>query len=65
MGILRDRMTEEMRLRNLFPATQEAYVSAVSRDWIGPNLRPAADQGPTPNEKKTAARYAACGPFPG
>jgi hypothetical protein len=26
MGILRDRMIEEMKLRNFSPATQESYV---------------------------------------
>ena len=31
MGILRDRMIEEMKLRNFSPATQESYVYAVSR----------------------------------
>src|SRR5439155_13497481 len=31
MGILRDRMIEEMNLRNFSPATQESYVYAVSR----------------------------------
>ena len=29
MGILRDRMIEEMKLRNFSPATQESYVYAV------------------------------------
>jgi hypothetical protein len=32
MGKLRDRMIEEMKLRNFSPATQESYVYAVS-DW--------------------------------
>jgi hypothetical protein len=32
MEILRDRMIEEMKLRNFSPATQESYVYAVS-DW--------------------------------
>ena len=31
MGILRDRMVEEMKLRNFSPATQVSYVYAVSR----------------------------------
>ena len=31
MGILRDRMIEEMKLRNFSMATQESYVYAVSR----------------------------------
>jgi integrase/recombinase XerD len=31
MGILRDRMIEEMKLRNFSPATQVSYVYAVSR----------------------------------
>ena len=31
MGKLRDRMIEEMKLRNFSPATQESYVYAVSR----------------------------------
>ena len=31
MGVLRDRMVEEMKLRNFSPATQESYVYAVSR----------------------------------
>ena len=31
MGILRDRMIEEMKLRSLSPATQQSYVYAVSR----------------------------------
>jgi integrase/recombinase XerD len=31
MGVLRDRMIEEMKLRNFSPATQESYVYAVSR----------------------------------
>ena len=31
MGILRDRMIEEMKLRNFSPATQASYVYAVSR----------------------------------
>ena len=31
MGILRDRMIEEMKLRNFSTATQESYVYAVSR----------------------------------
>jgi integrase/recombinase XerD len=31
MGILRDRMIEEMKLRNFSPATAESYVYAVSR----------------------------------
>ena len=31
MGILRDPMIEEMKLRNFSPATQESYVYAVSR----------------------------------
>src|SRR5215475_2110837 len=30
MGILRDRMIEEMKLRNFSPATQESYVYVVS-----------------------------------
>ena len=30
MGILRDRMIEEMKLRNFSPATQESYVYAVT-----------------------------------
>jgi site-specific recombinase XerD len=31
MGVLRDRMIEEMKLRNFSVATQESYVYAVSR----------------------------------
>ena len=31
MGILRDRMIEEMKLRNFSPATQESYAYAVRR----------------------------------
>jgi hypothetical protein len=31
MAILRDRMIEEMKLRNFSPATQQSYVYAVSR----------------------------------
>ena len=31
MGILRERMIEEMKLRNFSTATQESYVYAVSR----------------------------------
>ena len=31
MGKLRDRMIEEMKLRNFAPATQRSYVYAVSR----------------------------------
>ena len=31
MGVLRDRMIEEMKLRNFSPATQASYVYAVSR----------------------------------
>src|SRR5262249_7442887 len=31
MGILRDRMIEEMKLRNFSSATQQSYVYAVSR----------------------------------
>ncbi len=31
MGILRDRMIEEMKLRNFSPATQASYVYAISR----------------------------------
>jgi integrase/recombinase XerD len=31
MGVLRDQMIEEMKLRNFSPATQESYVYAVSR----------------------------------
>ena len=31
MGILRDRMIEEMKLRNFSPATQESYLYAVTR----------------------------------
>ena len=31
MGVLRDRMIEEMKLRNFSTATQESYVYAVSR----------------------------------
>jgi integrase/recombinase XerD len=31
MGVLRERMIEEMKLRNFSPATQESYVYAVSR----------------------------------
>jgi hypothetical protein len=31
MGVLRDRMIEEMKLRNFPPATQASYVYAVSR----------------------------------
>jgi integrase/recombinase XerD len=31
MGILRDRMIEEMKLRNFSPATQKSYVYAVTR----------------------------------
>ena len=31
MGILRERMIEEMKLRNFSPATQQSYVYAVSR----------------------------------
>jgi integrase/recombinase XerD len=31
MGILRDRMTEEMKLRNFSPATQKSYLYAVTR----------------------------------
>jgi hypothetical protein len=32
MGVLRDRMIEEMKLRNFSTATQESYVYAVA-DW--------------------------------
>ncbi len=31
MGILRDRMTEEMQLRNFTVATQKAYLYAVTK----------------------------------
>jgi hypothetical protein len=31
MGILRDRMVEEMKLRNFSAATQESYLYAVAR----------------------------------
>ena len=31
MGVLRDRMIEEMKLRNFSAATQESYVYAVTR----------------------------------
>jgi hypothetical protein len=31
MGILRDRMVEEMKLRNFSAATQESYLYAVTR----------------------------------
>ena len=31
MGILRERMIEEMKLRNFSPATHASYVYAVSR----------------------------------
>jgi hypothetical protein len=31
MGVLRDRMIEEMKLRNFSPATQESYAYAVRR----------------------------------
>jgi len=31
MGILRDRMLEEMKLRNFSPATQKSYLYAVTR----------------------------------
>jgi integrase/recombinase XerD len=31
MGILRDRMTEEMKLRNFSSATQKSYLYAVTR----------------------------------
>ena len=31
MGKLRQRMIEEMKLRNFSPATQESYVYAVAR----------------------------------
>jgi integrase/recombinase XerD len=31
MGILRDRMIEEMKLRNFSPATQKSYLYAVTR----------------------------------
>ena len=31
MGVLRDRMIEEMKLWNFSPATQQSYVYAVSR----------------------------------
>ena len=31
MGILRERMTEEMKLRNFSPATQKSYLYAVTR----------------------------------
>jgi integrase/recombinase XerD len=31
MGILRDRMIKEMKLRNFSPATQESYLYAVTR----------------------------------
>ena len=31
MGVLRDRMIEEMKLRNFSPATQQFYLYAVSR----------------------------------
>ena len=32
MGILRDRMIEEMKLRNFSPATQESYATRLA-DW--------------------------------
>jgi integrase/recombinase XerD len=31
MGILRDRMIEEVKLRNFSPATQKSYLYAVTR----------------------------------
>ena len=34
MGVLRDRMIEEMKLRNFSPATQESYVYAVARKEV-------------------------------
>ena len=42
MGILRDRMIEEMNLRNFSPATQESYFYAVSR--LAKYLHKSADQ---------------------
>ena len=46
MGILRDRMIEEMKLRNFSPATQASYVYAVSRlAQVSPQITGSAQQG--------------------
>jgi integrase/recombinase XerD len=42
MGILRDRMIEEMKLRNFSPATQKSYLYAVTR--LTQHYRKAPDQ---------------------
>jgi integrase/recombinase XerD len=42
MGILRDRMIEEMKLRNFSPATQKSYLYAVTR--LTKHYRRAPDQ---------------------
>jgi len=42
MGILRDRMMEEMKLRNFSLATQESYLYAVTR--ITKHYRRSPDQ---------------------
>jgi integrase/recombinase XerD len=42
MGVLRDRMIEEMKLRNFSPATQKSYLYAVTR--LTKHFRRAPDQ---------------------
>ena len=50
MGVLRDRMIEEMKLRNFSPATQESYVYAVSRlAKISQEITGSAQQGGHPS----------------
>ena len=50
MGILRDRMIEEMKLRNFSAATQQSYVYAVSRlAQISQQITGSAQQGGHPS----------------
>ena len=49
MGILRDRMIEEMKLRNFSPATQESYVYAEQTGQISPQVTGSAQQGEHPS----------------
>ena len=48
MGVLRDRMIEEMKLRNFSAATQQSYVYAVSRLAISQQITGSAQQGGHP-----------------
>jgi hypothetical protein len=50
MGILRDRMVEEMKLRNFSPATQESYVlRGKQTGQISQQITGSAQQGGHPS----------------